>query len=74
MAATPDNEMEYRYDHEVDILTIRIRPGAFADGDEVAPGLVAAYDESGNLLELELRNVRKIAASDFDSKQKRLAA
>jgi hypothetical protein len=60
--------MEYRYDHDVDILTIRVRDGVFADGDEVAPGMVAAFDEAGQLLELELRNVRRMAVSDFDSK------
>jgi hypothetical protein len=74
MSAISDNAMEYQYDHEVDILTIRIRPGTFEEGAEVAPGLVAAYDGAGNLLELELRNIRKIAASDFDSNQQSLAA
>ena len=66
--------MEYHYDHDVDILTIRVHPGVFADGDEVAPGLVAAYDEAGQLLELELRNVRRLAVSDFDSKHLAQAA
>jgi uncharacterized protein YuzE len=74
MADIQDNGMKYRYDREVDILTIRIRDGSFADGDEVAPGLVAAFDEDGNLLELELRNIRKIAESDFDSSRLRVAA
>lgn len=65
--------MRYHYDREVDILTIHLREGQFADGDEVAPGLVAAYDADGNVLELELRNLRKIAEQDFDSEYQRVA-
>jgi uncharacterized protein YuzE len=65
--------MKYRYDKEVDILTIRLKEGKFVEGDEVAPGLVAAYDENGNLLELELRNVRRMAEQNFDSEYQRVA-
>jgi uncharacterized protein YuzE len=65
---------EYTYDHDVDILTIRLQKGTFENGDEIAPGLVAAYDHDGNLLELELRNVRRISNADFDSRQLKKAA
>ena len=65
---------EYSYDHDVDILTIHLGEGTFEDGAELAPGLVAAYDREGNLLELELRNVRRIANADFDSRQLKKAA
>ncbi len=64
----------YSYDHDVDILTIHLGDGAFEDGAEIAPGLVAAYDEQCNLLELELRNVRRIANADFDSSELKQAA
>ncbi len=65
---------EYSYDHDVDILTIRLGDGEFEDGAEIAAGLVAAYDRDGTLLELELRNVRRIADADFDSRQLKIAA
>jgi Protein of unknown function (DUF2283) len=65
---------EYSYDHDVDILTIRLGDGEFEDGAEIAPGLVAAYDRNGILLELELRNVRRMADTDFDSRQLKKAA
>ncbi|HEY3874014.1 MAG TPA: DUF2283 domain-containing protein [Candidatus Kapabacteria bacterium] len=65
---------EYTYDHDVDILTIRLQEGTFEDGAEIAPGLVAAYDSDGNLLELELRNIRRISNADFDSRQLKRAA
>jgi|GEM_PF-5957719 uncharacterized protein YuzE len=65
---------QYTYDHDVDILTIRLQEGKFEDGDEIAPGLVAAYDSEGNLLELELRNIHRIAEANFDSRQLKAAA
>jgi len=65
---------EYSYDHDVDILTIHLQDGEFEDGAEIAPGLVAAYDDAGNLLELELRNIRRISNADFDSRQLKEAA
>lgn len=65
---------EYSYDHDVDILTIHLQDGQFEDGTEIAPGLVAAFDSEGNLLELELRNVRRISNADFNSRQLMQAA
>ena len=60
--------MSYNYDSESDTLTIRlkeeIRPGEVADSDEVAAGLVADYSEAGEVLQFELRNVRRLVNSE----------
>ena len=37
-------------------------------------GLLGRYDAQGNLLELELRNVRRIANADFNSRELKQAA
>jgi len=56
--------MSYNYDPDSDTLTIRLKEdigkGEVADSDEVAAGLVADYSEQGEILQFELRNVRRL--------------
>jgi uncharacterized protein YuzE len=58
--------MIYEYDNEVDILTIRFRdeiqPGEIADSEEFDEGLIAENALDGNLIQLELRNARRIVS------------
>jgi len=39
---------------ETDMLYIELRPGAGADADEVAPGIVLDYDTDKNVIGIEL--------------------
>ncbi len=70
--------MNYNYDSEVDILTIRLRDhvdtGEIADSEEFSGGLVAEYGEDGNLVQLELRNLSRLLSEAAGKNQARQAA
>ncbi|HWF44940.1 MAG TPA: DUF2283 domain-containing protein [Candidatus Kapabacteria bacterium] len=70
--------MNYDYDREVDILTIRlreqVRDGEIVDSEEFANGLVAEYGEDGNLVQIELRDISARIANSSGSRQTAKAA
>ncbi len=46
--------MKVIYDPNTDILTIIFNEAVVAESDEAKPGVVLDYDESGNLISLEI--------------------
>jgi len=46
--------MKVRYDPEVDVLTIVLSDAPIAESDEGKPGLILDYDQSGNVVGLEI--------------------
>jgi uncharacterized protein YuzE len=46
--------MKVVYDPETDTLTIIFSEAVVAESDEAKPGVVLDYDESGNLISLEI--------------------
>jgi uncharacterized protein YuzE len=46
--------MKVRYDPEVDVLTIVLSDAPVAESDEGKPGLILDYDQSGNVVGLEI--------------------
>jgi uncharacterized protein YuzE len=52
--------MKLRYDQEVDVLLIELREGAYANSEEVAPGMIVDFDEQGQPLRIEILNAHDI--------------
>ncbi|MFH1246962.1 MAG: DUF2283 domain-containing protein [Candidatus Micrarchaeota archaeon] len=50
--------MKYEYDPEVDIATIKIHNGKPDYGEEIG-NIIAHYDKTGKLVELEILNASK---------------
>jgi len=46
--------MKVAYDEEVDVLTITFSSAPVSDSDEVKPGVIFDYDETGNTIGIEL--------------------
>ena len=46
--------MKVNYDRKTDTLTIVFRDAPVAESDEDKPGVILDYDESGNLVSVEL--------------------
>lgn len=48
--------MVIRYNKEVDAIYIRFSDAKVAESDEEKPGIILDYDESGNIIGIEVLN------------------
>jgi uncharacterized protein YuzE len=51
--------MVIRYDKEIDTLYIKFSDAKVFESDEEKPGIILDYDESGNIIGIELLNASK---------------
>ena len=51
--------MVIRYDKEIDALYIKFSDAKVFESDEEKPGIILDYDESGNIIGIELLNASK---------------
>lgn len=51
--------MEISYDPEADALYVRLAEGKILDSDQIAPGVVLDYDESDNIVGVEVLHLTK---------------
>jgi uncharacterized protein YuzE len=63
------------YDPESDALTVRFGPeGAYVESDEVAPGVILDFDAQGNVIGVEVLDVRMRAEGRYPAQVKKPAA
>ena len=48
--------MVIRYEKELDIIYIKLSDAKVAESDEEKPGIILDYDESGNMIGIEILN------------------
>jgi uncharacterized protein YuzE len=51
--------MKITFDQETDTITIRLKDIAIAESDELQEGMVAGFDEDGNIVGLEIFDASK---------------
>ena len=51
--------MKIKYDKESDVIYIRFSDAAISDSDENKPGIIFDYDESGNIVAIEVIGASK---------------
>jgi len=51
--------MKVRYDPEVDVLSIVLSDAPVEESDEDKPGVILDYDESGNVVGIEILDASK---------------
>jgi uncharacterized protein YuzE len=51
--------MKVKYDKEVDILYIHLSDEMIKESDEDKPGIILDYDNSGNIIGIEVLNASK---------------
>ncbi len=52
--------MKIQYDSSVDVLTIRLKDGNYAESDEVASNVIIDFDDKGEPLAIEILNARSV--------------
>ncbi len=52
-------EFHVKYDKSVDALYIRLRDGRIVESDEVAPGIIVDFNESNEVIGIEILWVSK---------------
>jgi uncharacterized protein YuzE len=52
--------MKIQYDSSVDVLTIRLKDGKYAESDEVAPNVIIDFDDNRSPLAIEILNARRV--------------
>ena len=62
--------MNANYDPSTDTLTIILKPGAVAESDEEKRGVILDYDETGQLVGLEIldasKHIPNVTTFDFN--------
>jgi len=51
--------MVIKYDKDIDAIYIKLSDEQVAESDEEKPGIILDYDESGNIVGIELLNASK---------------
>lgn len=51
--------MKIIYNHEVDVLTVRLSDAAVEESDEENPGVITDFDEDGRVVGFEILNASK---------------
>lgn len=51
--------MVIRYEKELDIIYIKLSDAQVVESDEEKPGIILDYDESGNMIGIEILNASK---------------
>ena len=46
--------MLIKYDKDIDVIYIKLTDGEVAESDEDKPGIILDYDESGNIVGIEV--------------------
>ncbi|HME20953.1 MAG TPA: DUF2283 domain-containing protein [Acetobacteraceae bacterium] len=63
------------YDPEADALSVHFGPeGACVESDEVAPGIILDYDAQGNVVGVEVLDVRMRIAGRYPAHARKRAA
>ncbi len=67
------SDVKVQYDPQVDVLRIRFKNAPIEESDEVEPGVILDYDETGNVVGIELLDasalVRKPATANIALKR-----
>ncbi len=48
--------MVIKYDKDIDVINIKLTDGIIAESDEEKPGIILDYDDSGNIVGIEVLN------------------
>jgi uncharacterized protein YuzE len=51
--------MVIRYDKEIDVIYIKFSDAKVFESDEEKPGIILDYDESGNIISIEILEASK---------------
>ena len=61
--------MKLTYDSEVDVLRIIFSHAPIAESDEDKPGVILDYDQSGNVVGMEILDAQKRLGGNEDVRQ-----
>lgn len=59
--------MKFTYDVETDQLYIKLREGKVHEGEDIAEGFVAHFDEAGAMLALEIEHASQRVNLDIEN-------
>jgi uncharacterized protein YuzE len=54
------NDINVKYDPQVDVLRIRFGTTPIEESDQVQPGVIVDYDEAGNIVGIELLDASEL--------------